>query len=431
GAPEALGALLVRIDEPDDVIRQKVLASASRLRLALGAPPVSRAAVLGRIDAELAEHVEVRDAYLAVRPLVVTQLLEEHMVRRLRKGLIRILRLCELAYPREVVASVRAHVFGADAALRANAFEVLESLLDRRLRDRLVAAVELVLDLRAGRVPKPALSPREAYAATGLAGEIASGDPWAAALALDAIATREIVAGGPEALAAVASPEPLVREPAALAVASLRPAGYERALERLLDDPDPTVRAFVRAWDAGGRARSIASELMYSTIEKVLFLQRIPVFSRVAGEDLVGLARGAAVVSFRKGDVIFRQGEPGGAMYFVITGRATLEVDGKPVFDLGPNEVFGELSIFDRGPRATSAVASADAELLRVSSDDFHEAVRETVEIAEAVIQVLNRRLLEADRRLAAAGAPPPATATAAAERRELEARAADETDLE
>jgi CRP-like cAMP-binding protein len=50
-------------------------------------------------------------------------------------------------------------------------------------------------------------------------------------------------------------------------------------------------------------------------------------------------------------------------------------------------------------------VVTEDADLLRVSAEDFHEAVRETAEIADAVIRVLNRRLREADRKLADAHA--------------------------
>ncbi|KYF85284.1 hypothetical protein BE18_05695, partial [Sorangium cellulosum] len=144
---------------------------------------------------------------------------------------------------------------------------------------------------------------------------------------------------------------------------------------------------------------------MYTTIEKVLFLQRVPLFSRVAGDDLVALARGSLVVSLARGDVIFRQGEPGGALYSIISGEVSLTLDGREVARLGANDVFGEMSLFDSEPRGSTAVVTEDAELLRVSAEDFHEAVRETAEIADAVIRVLNRRLREADRKLADAHA--------------------------
>jgi ATP/ADP translocase/HEAT repeat protein len=401
---EALAVLLGRLDEPDEIVRQKILASASRLRRALGAPPVPLAEVRARIDREIVEHERTRDEYTAVRPVCARPLLDEHVLLRLRKGIVRVLRLCELAYPREAVASARAHLFGSDATLRANAFEVLESLVDRALRERLVDLVERYLRLHAGEWPHPSLEPREAYAAMWIRDELRH-DPYRAAVALDAVAYRRILAAGVDALAALRDPDPFVRETAAIAVAATQPPGATAALARCLDDPDPVVAEYARYWTRTGRDGLDPNDEMYTTIEKVLFLQRIPVFSHVAGDDLVGLARGAVVETMHKGDVVFREGDPGGVLYFVVSGAVTLSVKGREVAYLAANEVFGEMSIFDRELRNVTATIAEDAELLRVLADDFHDAVRETVEVAEAVIRVLNRRLREADRRIAAAEA--------------------------
>ena len=403
GTEHALGVLFACLDERDDAIRQKVLASASRLRLALHAPPLPRAEVTSRIDREIAAHALARDEFVAVRSLVSRPLLDEHVLGGLRKGLVRILRLCELCYPREVVASVRARIFGSDPSLRANAFEVLESLLDRALRARLVDLFDTFIRVRAGDAPPVGLQPRASYAVSWLRGLIRGADPWGAALAFDAIAHHRIVGSAPDALDALGHPDPLVRENAAIATAVLMPPGAPAALARLQGDPDPVVASYARYWAETGKSGTAPEDAMYTTIEKVLFLQRVPVFSRVAGDDLVPLARGAVVVPLRRGDVVFREGEPGGALYFVISGTIRLSVQGREIARLGANDVFGEMSIFDREPRASTATAADEAELLRVSAEDFHEAVRDTAEIAEAVIQVLNRRLREADRRLAAA----------------------------
>jgi CRP-like cAMP-binding protein/HEAT repeat protein len=404
GTPNALAALLERIGEPDDLVRQKVLASASRLRQALRAPAAPLRLVRGRIDREMEQHERERDGYLRVRSRVLRPLLEDAVMRRLRKSLVRVLRLCELAYPRDVVAGVRAHLFGSDADLRANALEVLESLLDRALRERLVALVERFLELRAGRFGEGA-TPSSAEIVRWVEDEIASGDPHRAALALDAVAYRSITAAGGVALAALAHDDPFAREAAAIAVAVTRPEGAEAALLRLVDDPDEVVANYARYVAETGKTGIGTEDFMYTTVEKVLFLQRIPVFARVAGDDLVTLARNSPVVSMRKGDVVFREGDAGGALYLIISGLVSLTVDHREVAHVEENEVFGEMSIFDREPRSATATVLEDVELLRVSAEDFHDAVRETVEIAEAVIQVLNRRLRESDRRLATARA--------------------------
>ncbi|WP_437716964.1 HEAT repeat domain-containing protein [Sorangium sp. So ce448] len=400
---DALDVLLARIDDPNEALRQKVLASASRLRLALRAPPAPLRVIRACIDDETVEHVRTREAYIAVRPRVVGALLDQHLLRRLRKGLIRVLRLCELAYPREVVALVRTHVFGPDPALRANAFEVLESLLDRPLRERLVSLVERLLELSAAFPRRPL--PPEAGVISWIRHEIVRGDPYSAALALDAVARSSISGAAGDALAATYDPDPLVREAAAIAVAVTSPPGAGERLDALRADEDPAVARYARYWAVTGGTGIDPEDEMYTTIEKVLFLQRVPLFSRVAGDDLVALARGSLVVSLARGDVIFRQGEPGGALYSIISGEVSLTLDGREIARLGANDVFGEMSLFDSEPRTSTAVVTEDAELLRVSAEDFHEAVRETAEIADAVIRVLNRRLREADRKLADAHA--------------------------
>lgn len=404
GTWDALAVLLARLDEPDEAVRQKILASASRLRLALGAPPAPAAAVRAQIDRELVEHERARDAYLCVRPHVAGALLDQHVALRLRKGLIRVLRLCELVYPRETVALARAHLFGPDPTLRANAFEVLESLLDRRLRERLVTLVDRFLEMRGGRLSAPpgASRPgREEAAVAWIRTELARGDPYGAALALDAIAHHALTAAAGDALAATEDPDPLVRETAAIAIAVTRPPGAPERLAALLRDDDPVVARYAQYWAATGRTGLAPDDTMFTTIEKIIFLQRVPVFARVTGDDLVALARGSIVVSLQKGDVIFRQGDPGSSLYSILSGEVILAIDGREIARLGPHDVFGEMSIFDREPRGSTASVAEDAELLRVSAEDFHEAVHETVEIAEAVIQVLNRRLRDADRRLA------------------------------
>jgi HEAT repeat protein/ATP/ADP translocase len=402
--PSALGALLAELDEPDVGLRQKILASASRLRQALHAPREPFDVVRARIDREIDAHIDERDAYLRVRAAIRHPLLEEALFRRLRGALIRILRLCELAYSRETVAAVRAHLFGADPRLRANAFEVLETLLDPAYRGRLVSLFEAFLGMRGGAVSDASPLP-EGELVRWIAAEASASDAYRVALVLDAVASRSIVAAGAICLSALEHGDPLVREAAAIAVARARPIGAIEALARLHDDPDSVVRAradyCVKTYDR----QESPEDSMYSTVEKVLLLQRITVFSRVAGDGLVTLARNSPIVAMRHGEVIFRQGDQGSALYLVISGSVKLTVNEREVARLGPNEVFGEMSILDREPRAATATVALEAELLRVSAVDFHDAVRENAEVAEAVIEVLNRRLRESNRRLAEARA--------------------------
>jgi ATP/ADP translocase/HEAT repeat protein len=390
GTTQALSALLDHIDEPDDRIRQKILASASRLRLLLGAPPAPLGPIRARIEREAAAHEHDRNLYLRVRPAVSMPLLDDHVLVRLRKGLIRILRLCELVYPRTVVASVRTHVFGKDASLRANAFEVLESLLDRQQGARLIKVFDRYLELTRA-YPQNTSVPSTTDIIEFVKAELATDDPFRAALVLDAIATKRITSCTTFALEALTHREPLIREAAAIAVVEMQPDGAAEALNRLLDDPDPIVRAWANFWKRTGLSGIDAGDGMYTTIEKVLFLQRVPILSRISGEELVGLARTAEVLTFARGDVIYRQGDPGRIdVLRDLRCSVSLSVDGKDVARRSSRMKYSaKLRCWIANRAWSRREADEPLEALRVSAEDFIAASQDAVEIAMGVLQVL------------------------------------------
>ncbi len=80
----------------------------------------------------------------------------------------------------------------------------------------------------------------------------------------------------------------------------------------------------------------------------------------------------------KKGEVIFREGDPGDCMYDVEYGRVGIFVDygganEKQIADLYPGQLFGEMSLLDHAARSATAVAlEADTVLDIVSESDFY-----------------------------------------------------------
>jgi CRP/FNR family cyclic AMP-dependent transcriptional regulator len=77
------------------------------------------------------------------------------------------------------------------------------------------------------------------------------------------------------------------------------------------------------------------------------------------------------------GEWLFRQGDPGDALYILRSGRLELvasNADSDVVVRLrGPGAVIGELALLDGGQRATSARALRDSQLWRLDRTDFAE----------------------------------------------------------
>ena len=132
---------------------------------------------------------------------------------------------------------------------------------------------------------------------------------------------------------------------------------------------------------------------MISTVEKVLFLKSIDLFSQIPGEDLSQIALITDEIMFEEGDDIFREGDPGDTLYFVIDGRVRIHTGPEEIAVLGERQVFGEMSLLDSEPRSASATALSDMTLLKIHRDDFHEILSEKSEIAQGIIKVLTRRL--------------------------------------
>lgn len=144
---------------------------------------------------------------------------------------------------------------------------------------------------------------------------------------------------------------------------------------------------------------------MISTVEKVLFLKSIELFSQIPGEDLSQIAQITDEVHYEEGESIFTEGDPGDTLYFVIEGKVRIHTMGDELAVLGERQVFGEMALLDSEPRSASASVVSDVTLLKIQRDDFNEILAEKSEIAQGIIKVLTRRVRNnLDRRRAFSG---------------------------
>lgn len=140
------------------------------------------------------------------------------------------------------------------------------------------------------------------------------------------------------------------------------------------------------------------SPRMISTVEKVLFLKSIDLFSQIPGEDLAAVALISSEEHRDSGDEIFGEGEAGDALYLVLDGRVRVHKQERLIAELGERECFGEMAILDAAPRSATVTAMRATSLLKITREDFQEIMAEKPEIAVGIIKVLTRRLRDAIR---------------------------------
>jgi len=143
---------------------------------------------------------------------------------------------------------------------------------------------------------------------------------------------------------------------------------------------------------------------MLSTVEKVLFLKSIDLFSQIPGEDLAAIALISSEESRDQADEIFAEGESGDALYLVIDGKVRVHKSDRVIAELGERECFGEMALVELQPRSAACVVRkktvtyslTNPELWNVyKSDNFAYVI-----ILQNICRMLSRRLRKADSRI-------------------------------
>jgi CRP/FNR family cyclic AMP-dependent transcriptional regulator len=104
------------------------------------------------------------------------------------------------------------------------------------------------------------------------------------------------------------------------------------------------------------------------------------------------------------GEVICRQGEPGDRMYVVQAGKAEVlhEEDGieEPVGRLEAGDIFGEMAIFERQPRAATVRARGTMRVLTLDKRGFLRHIHEDPSLAYRILQQMSHRIRSLDAEL-------------------------------
>jgi CRP/FNR family cyclic AMP-dependent transcriptional regulator len=108
------------------------------------------------------------------------------------------------------------------------------------------------------------------------------------------------------------------------------------------------------------------------------------------------LGRAGKSVSFAAGETVFEKGDHGDAMFVVMSGTVVLK-DGEQTYDtVGAPGLFGEMALIESKPRALTAVAHDQVELVEIPARTFWVLVHDTPYFAQLVMSVMADRLRRA-----------------------------------
>jgi CRP/FNR family cyclic AMP-dependent transcriptional regulator len=124
----------------------------------------------------------------------------------------------------------------------------------------------------------------------------------------------------------------------------------------------------------------------------------VPLFRELPGNDLDAMASACRIRRFRRGEVIFHQGDPGDALHVILAGRVKISSPSETGVEailttLRPGEFFGALALIDGAPRSATATAVEAAETLVLPRDRFRQLLNEREEVRDLVFTELAREL--------------------------------------
>jgi len=127
-------------------------------------------------------------------------------------------------------------------------------------------------------------------------------------------------------------------------------------------------------------------------------IRKAPLFTALDDAASASLLANMVSVKIAKGTVLFAEGDGGDQLYVIAEGKLKLGTssgDGREnlLSILGPGEMFGELSLFDPGPRTSTATAVTDAKLLSLGQEKLLPWLAENPKVSLQLLASLAQRL--------------------------------------
>jgi CRP/FNR family cyclic AMP-dependent transcriptional regulator len=106
-------------------------------------------------------------------------------------------------------------------------------------------------------------------------------------------------------------------------------------------------------------------------------------------------------LQFKKGQVIVQENTPGSEMFVIQSGKVrvfkTINEEKVELAIMGKEDFFGEMCLLLECPRSATVEALEDTRILKLTQESFRKSIKTRPEIAERIVTVMARRLLQAN----------------------------------
>lgn len=127
-------------------------------------------------------------------------------------------------------------------------------------------------------------------------------------------------------------------------------------------------------------------------------LAATPLFAGLPHHTLEALVENLTLVPLEKGVALFKEGDPGDALYVIVEGEVSVQAEGPPQVEmarLGPGAFIGEVALMTDQPRSATVTATEQSELLRIDRTTLSTVLAEHGDVLRAVLRFVRERLVD------------------------------------
>jgi CRP-like cAMP-binding protein len=191
----------------------------------------------------------------------------------------------------------------------------------------------------------------------------------------------------------------VVVEPSRPSLVDARPHDKEWMDRQAVNSMTHRPQAGAAAVPLGGLTARDTTAIVWSVDDdRIALLRTSCLFERADDASLVVVAQQLRRRRFRRGEVIFHQGDPGDALHLVRSGAIKIvlpsaEGEEAIIATLRSGDFFGELALLDGAPRSATAVAQEACETWTLSRELFHGLLERDTSLRDALLAGLAREL--------------------------------------
>jgi len=132
---------------------------------------------------------------------------------------------------------------------------------------------------------------------------------------------------------------------------------------------------------------------MIPTVERILFLNKIPMFESFSVDELWQVAQALDEMRYDPGETLFEEGKPAHALYLIVSGEVAGSLSGKEFAKFGEESVLGDIAVLDGMPYGITASAISEAVAIKIEREKLDDIIVANPGAARGIIRILCRKL--------------------------------------